>query len=160
MTRRGRRLAAAALLLVMVAVACSGGTPVGENDPGVAPRAGHGRAPAAAARPCKEAAGFTVDVQDHGSEPVTGATATIDAGDFFFAPTCATGAVTGTITLTVHNSGGALHNITVKDQNIDQDVQAGQTIAVHVNVAAAPVQYFCKYHRTSGMVAAILPAGP
>jgi plastocyanin len=29
---------------------------------------------------------------------------------------------------------------------------------VQVEVGSAPVQYFCKYHRTSGMVGALLPA--
>lgn len=156
MTHRGRRRAAATILLVLVAAACSAGTPVGEGDPGVT-RGGQ-RTVTTQARPCKEAAGFTTDVQDRGSQPIGGPSAKIDAGDFFFAPTCTTDAVPGAVTLTVHNSGQALHNVTIADQNIDQDVQAGQTITVQVNVGAAPVQYFCKYHRTSGMVGAVLPA--
>jgi plastocyanin len=60
----------------------------------------------------------------------------------------------------VHNTGQALHNVSVPDQNIDTDVQAGQTITVGVKVGSAPFTFFCKYHRTSGMVGAIIPSGP
>jgi plastocyanin len=142
----------------MVAAGCSGGTPIGPNDPALR-AVGLGRRSAAPSKPCKEAAGFSTDIQDHGSQPVAGASATIAAGDFFFAPTCAAQAASGTITLTVHNGGQALHNVTIADQNIDQDVEAGQTITVQLKLDGAPVQYFCKYHRTSGMVGAVLPAG-
>jgi plastocyanin len=34
-----------------------------------------------------------------------------------------------------------------------------QTITVLVRVGTAPFTFFCKYHRTSGMVGAIIPAG-
>jgi plastocyanin len=38
------------------------------------------------------------------------------------------------------------------------DVGAGQTITVPIKVGDAVVNFFCKYHRTSGMVGGLAPA--
>ncbi len=114
---------------------------------------------AAADEKCPAAAGFTGNVSDHGVATARGAALSIDAGDSFFAPTCETGVPAGTVTLTVQNKGQALHNISVPDQGIDQDITAGQTVTVQVKVGSAPLHFFCKYHRTSGMVGALLPGG-
>ena len=117
--------------------------------------------PATPDRPCKEAAGFpgTQQVQDKGTEPASGAAISLEAGDSFFDATCVSGVAAGTVTLTVENTGQQLHNVSVADQGIDEDVEAGETITVEVEVGSAPLQFVCKYHRTSGMVGALLPAG-
>ena len=109
---------------------------------------------------CPANAGFTSTVNDHGAAPVKGSQAAIEAGDFFFSPTCQTQApASGTVTLVVRNAGQTLHNVSVPDQHVDSDLQVGQTIMVLVKVGTAPLTFFCKYHRTSGMVGAIIPAG-
>jgi plastocyanin len=109
---------------------------------------------------CPANAGFISTVNDHGSVPVKGSQVAIEAGDFFFSPTCQTRApASGTVMLVVHNAGQALHNVSVPDQDIDSDVQPGQTITVQVKVGTNPFTFFCKYHRTSGMVGPIIPAG-
>jgi plastocyanin len=113
--------------------------------------------PQASAQSCAELAGLTGNVSDHGSAAAAGATIDIQAGDSFFAPTCETGVPSGTVTLVVKNTGGALHNVSIPDQGIDEDVGAGETIRVDVPTGSSPIQYFCKYHRTSGMVGALLP---
>lgn len=120
-----------------------------------------GTVPATAApASCEKAAGFPdgAKVQDKGTKAASGSTVSVEAGDFFFDATCVSDTPAGTVTLTVHNGGQALHNVTIADQNIDEDVEAGQTITLHVKVGSSPVQYVCKYHRTSGMVGALLPA--
>ena len=61
-----------------------------------------------------------------------------------------------TVTLVVRNVGQMLHNVSVLDQGIDQDVAVGQTITVHVKIGTAPVVYFCKSHRTLGMTASLV----
>jgi plastocyanin len=99
-------------------------------------------------------------VNDHGAAPIQGTEAAIEAGDFFFSPTCETQAATsGPLTLIVHNTGQALHNVSIPSQNVDTDVQAGQTITVPVKVSPAPFTFFCKYHRSAGMIGAIIPTG-
>jgi plastocyanin len=89
----------------------------------------------------------------------TGSTLQIQAGDSFFAPTCQTGVPAGTVTLTVHNGGQQLHNVSVPGQGIDTDVTPGQTITVKVKLGGKALPYFCKYHRTSGMWGSLLPQG-
>lgn len=121
-------------------------------------------APPSAAVPsahCPASAHLPATVNDHGAAPVAAANLAVEAGDFFFNPTCGI-AVTAnsTVMLVVHNSGQALHNVSVPDEGIDTDVAPGQTITVPVKVGV-PGQtytYFCKYHRTSGMVGALITA--
>ncbi len=98
------------------------------------------------------------NVNDHGSVVASGSELSIEAGDFFFAPTCATEVSAGSVTLVVRNTGQALHNVSIPEQGIDQDVEAGKTIEVVLNVAE-PLVFVCKYHRTSGMVGGLVPAG-
>ena len=129
------------------------------------PRSTGATAPAAAAgttgqsTTCPASAQLPPAANDHGAAPVNGSGASVAAGDFFFSPTCVTGATAGTVTLTVHNGGQALHNVSIPDQGIDADVAPGETVTVSVRVGSTPVSYFCKFHRTSGMVGAVLPSG-
>jgi len=106
---------------------------------------------------CPVGVPFDGTVDDHGALTLTGPSGAVEAGDAFFAPTCLTGAPSGTLTLTVKNTGKLLHNVSVPAQSIDVDVAAGQTITVKITVGAEPISYFCKYHRTSGMLGAIVP---
>jgi len=147
--------------ILLVAGACSSGgaskaTPAAGN-PTAAP------SPAvsaqAASTSCPANSGLTGNVKDHGAAAATGSTLAIEAGDFFFAPTCETGVQPGTITMVVKNTGQALHNVSIAAQNIDMDVAPGETITVQVKLDKDAVPYLCKYHRTSGMVGSLIPAG-
>jgi plastocyanin len=135
-------LPGALLALAILAVACG---------------AGSNASPQASAQSCAELAGQSGRVNDHGSAAAAGAALDIQADDFYFAPTCQTGVPDGNVTLVLRNAGGVLHNVSIPDQGIDEDVGAGETIRVTVKVGSAAVQYFCKYHRTSGMVGALIP---
>lgn len=94
-------------------------------------------------------------MNDKGSASVL-STPQVDAGDFYFTPTCLTGA-NGSITLVIHNSGRILHNFSVISQNIDTDIPPGQTVTVKVSVSDKPVPFFCKYHRDAGQQGVLLP---
>ncbi len=134
----GRRASVLAVGLALVGVAAACGSANPARHPGVAGGAG-----------CS-----------HGEAAVTGTRATIEAGDFFFSPACQTDAPSSsTITLVVHNAGQALHNVSVPDQNIDSDVEVGRTTIVTMKTGTTSIAFFCKYHRTSGMVGAIIPTG-
>jgi plastocyanin len=153
-------ISALAMFVAIVAVAF-GVRAIDESKDNVAAAGGAPQSAAASTESCQEAAGFPdgTEVQDEGTEPASGPTVSVEAGDSFFGPTCTSGVAAGTVTLTVHNSGQALHNVSIADQGIDEDVEAGETITVQVTVGSSPVQFECKYHRTSGMVGALLPAG-
>ncbi|HEY3211571.1 MAG TPA: cupredoxin domain-containing protein [Actinomycetota bacterium] len=148
---RGVALAAA---FVLTGVACGGSGRSGSPSTTTASATA-----AASSDTCPESAALPTPVSDHGAVAARGSSVPIQAGDFFFAPTCVTDVSAGTLTLTVRNTGTALHNVTIQSLGIDEDVRAGQTITVTVNMGSAPLPFFCKYHRTSGMVGALLPAG-
>jgi plastocyanin len=65
----------------------------------------------------------------------------------------------GEVQLVVENTGGVLHNVSIPDQGIDTDVAPGETITVSVDVGSGAVPYFCKFHRTSGMVGSLIGTG-
>ncbi len=46
----------------------------------------------------------------------------------------------------------------VADQGIDVDVAPGETIVVDVAVGTETLVFVCKFHRTAGMVGAVVPA--
>jgi plastocyanin len=149
--------------IVLVAGACSSGgnskaTPSAAAGNATAAASPAVTAPAAAAS-CPASSGLTGNVKDRGAAAATGTTLAIEAGDFFFAPTCETGVQPGTVTMVVKNTGEALHNVSIAAQNIDMDVAPGETIIVQVKVDKDAVPYVCKYHRTSGQVGSLIPAG-
>jgi plastocyanin len=152
--RFGALLAAVGLF----ATACGGGgsgpsvgvlptspSPTGASEPASPPGHGH----------C--AADLAANAADHGERAAAGPADRIVAGDFFFDPTCLADVPAGTFSLLVTNSGAALHNFSLPAQGIDQDIGPGQKVTVTITVGATALQYFCKYHRTSGMVGALLP---
>ena len=144
MSHRSGRLLLLAGLVAVLATGCSGGK--------------RSVTASATTASCASAAGLGGTVSDHGSAAAGGSSLAITAGDFFFAPTCESKVPTGTVSLTVRNSGQTLHNVSVAGQGVDQDVPPGKTITVRLRVGDRPLVYVCKYHRTAGMVGALLPA--
>jgi plastocyanin len=143
-------------VLVLVAVACGssgGGAASAPSATGESPtptsEAGGGA--------CASLAGLSGAVEDHGTVALSGDSIEIDAGDFFFDPTCVTASSSGTITVTVTNTGNALHNLTVSDRGIDQDVPVGDSITVKVKLpGSGSMPFLCKYHGASGMQGAFV----
>lgn len=158
----GPAFAGGVTAIVLVAGACSGG---GYSKASPSPAAGNATVASAAvtaqaaSTSCPANSGLKGNMKDRGAVAATGTTLAIEAGDFFFAPTCETGVEPGTITMAVKNTGEALHNVSIAAQSIDVDVAPGETITVHVKVDKDAVPYVCKYHRTSGMVGSLIPAG-
>jgi len=114
--------------------------------------------PGAASGTCPSSSGLPADTNMHGVAAASGSQILIEANDFFFSPTCMTGLHSGTITLRVHNGGVVLHNLSIPELHIDQDMSPGQTITVVVKMGNTPLVFFCKYHRGSGMLGALIPA--
>jgi plastocyanin len=137
MRTRVTSMLAAVLVLGLVATACSSGGGAGT---------------------------ITLDGQkasDHGSQDVSGASSSAvelnnDKNDYFFSPTILKGTAGEKITLDLSNVGTALHNFTIPDQNIDQDVQPDGKAQVTVTFpSSGTLVFFCKYHQTRGMVGAL-----
>ncbi len=151
-----RRLFALLTIVILLGVvSCGSGSTAGGNSSPTAPVSTTGPASGG----CPASSGLPANVNVHGTVVASGSQLSIDASDFFFSPTCVTGVPGGTVTLTVHNTGQVLHNVSIPSLHIDMDMTSGQTIMVQVRMGSAPLVFFCKYHRSSGMLGALLPAG-
>jgi plastocyanin len=152
-------MAAIAVVLALTLTSCgSGGGSSTSSDASAGGGSSASSSVAAGGESCANLAAITGKVTDHGTTTVPGSSVGLSAGDFFFEPTC-TRVQAGTLTITVTNSGQALHNFSVRSLGIDQDVAAGQSITVQVQFdGSAPLAFFCKYHLASGMQGALLPS--
>lgn len=74
---------------------------------------------------------------------------TLSMVDNAFEP--ATFSVASGDTVEVSNDGEALHNITIEGQDIDEDVEAGQSTSVAFDLEAGEYTMVCEYHREAGM---------
>jgi plastocyanin len=94
---------------------------------------------------------------DHGTKDVSGESSLeLEQDNYYFSPTILMGSAGEKLTLELSNEGSALHNFSVTDQGIDQDVPSGKKAEVTVTFPqSGTLVFFCKYHQTLGMVGAL-----
>ena len=153
------RLAVLFAALAMVGAACSSKSNTsGGGSPSPSPSAS---VEASASASASESEGGTITVgsdtaNNHGSKEVGNVTSVeVEMDDFYFEPTVLTGNPGQKLTIELKNESKArtLHNFSLSDQNIDQDVQADQSTEVTVTFPQSGfLEFFCKYHKSSGMV--------
>lgn len=171
-TPSGGRFATAALLvaLVVLAAACGGdddptvasdetASPEGESTPAEEEATPSEPDTDSTAAECPTDAPLPEDTDRHGAVAVESGSVELDASDQFFDPTCVTGVSGDTVSLTITNTGQALHNIQIEDQDLDEDISPGETVTVDVEVGSEPVAFTCKYHSSLGMHGAVVPQG-
>jgi plastocyanin len=97
------------------------------------------------------------NANNHGTKAVSGGgSQEVEVDSFYFNPTLFTAKSGDKLTLTLSNDSKILHNFSVKEQNIDMDIPVGGKITVTVSVPASGTQvFFCKFHRSSGMLGAL-----
>ena len=154
------RLTVLFFAVALVGAACSSKSP---SSSGGSPSASAG-SPSESASPSassSEGGGGTMTIgsdtaNNHGSEDVSGKSETeVELDDFYFGPTVLTGTPGQSLKLELKNESkaGTLHNFSITDQSIDQDVTADQTVDVTVTFPQSGfVEFFCKYHKSSGVV--------
>jgi plastocyanin len=149
------RIAMLVLAVGLVAAACgkssnsSGGSPspsAGSPSPSESESSGNG-------------GGGTITIgsdqaNNKGSEDVSGeASVEVEMDDFYFKPTVLTGTPGQKVTLELKNEGSALHNFSLPDQSLDQDVQPDGSGTVSVTFPQSGfLEFFCKFHKATGMV--------
>lgn len=89
----------------------------------------------------------------HNEEDVTAEDSVeLELDDNYFEPTVLTGQAGQEITLELFNEGGNIHNFSIADQNIDQDLEEGGNEEVEARFPeSGAVTFFCKYHQELGM---------
>ena len=97
------------------------------------------------------------EANDHGSEDVAGEDSIeLELDDFYFEPTVLEGEAGQSLTLEVANEGEEEHNITIEDQDIDEDFEPDDSGEVEVTFPdSGTVVFFCKYHQDQGMRGAL-----
>lgn len=79
--------------------------------------------------------------------------------DNFFMPKDVT-ATASAPSILLTNKGGVLHNFSVPQLGVDQDVQPGKTVVVTVKLpASGTLDFFCKYHKDESGMAGTLKVG-
>lgn len=152
------------MFIILGVTACSAGSTTTENATGGSITPTPIPTPSAATigtstGGCPAESGLPANTNIHGSAVASGSQLSIEASDFFFSPTCITSVPGGTVTLTVHNAGVVLHNVSIPSLHINMDMAPGQTIIVHLKMGKTPLVYFCKYHVGAGMLGTLLPSG-
>ena len=94
---------------------------------------------------------------DHGAQDVSGESElALELDSFYFEPTVLQGEAGQHLSLELENESDDLHNLSIEDQGIDQDVEAGQSATVDVTFPdSGSVVFFCEYHRSQGMVGSL-----
>jgi plastocyanin len=147
-----RRMLASPLALMFAAMlvmaACGGDSPQ------------VGGSPTQAASPTETSGnGGTITIagreaNDHGSKSVSGQDEIeVEMDDFYFNPTLLQGEAGQSLTIELRNEGQANHNFSLTEQNVDQDVAAGEDAKVTVTFPdSGMLAFFCKFHAGQGMV--------
>jgi plastocyanin len=88
-----------------------------------------------------------------GEEDVAGASRVeMELDDFYFAPTLLKGEPGQRITIAMRNEGQQLHNLALRDQDIDRDVEPGASASVNLRFPrSGQLVFVCKYHTAQNM---------
>jgi plastocyanin len=97
-------------------------------------------------------------VNNHGSKAIGMATSlSLEQDSYYFEPTFVKAEPGTKLTITLHNDSKVEHNFSIDSLKIDKDVDAGKTETVTVTLpsGSAPVDFYCKYHKSLGMQGAL-----
>lgn len=92
------------------------------------------------------------DVTNRGTEDLSGSELDLELDDFYFSPTFIKVAAGGTVTLRLTNEGEAPHTFTIDSLGVDEEVPAGETADVEVEVPdSGATAWYCRFHKSQGM---------
>jgi uncharacterized cupredoxin-like copper-binding protein/mono/diheme cytochrome c family protein len=86
--------------------------------------------------------------------PAAAAPTTIELQDIKFVPNGFSVPANTPTKITLKNTGATLHNFSIDQLNIKQDVQPGETVEITINAPPGTYQYYCDVpgHKEAGMV--------
>jgi plastocyanin len=87
------------------------------------------------------------------SSAKSGGPSELELDDNYFKPTTISGKAGSTVKLELANDGSAEHTFTIDSQKVDKELKGGEKAEVTVKFpASGSVQFYCRYHKASGMV--------
>ena len=101
------------------------------------------------------------DLNDHGTKDVSSSDdVDVEVDSFYFEPTVLTGTPGEKLTVELENESDTLHNFSLPQQGIDQDVESDSKEEVSVTFPkSGSILFFCKYHASQGMRGALQVGG-
>jgi plastocyanin len=95
----------------------------------------------------------TLTFANHGTKDATGqAELDLEADNYYFAPTFLRGVPGQRLTLEVENDSETVHNLSIPEQQVDQNILPKGTVKVEVTIPpSGAVGFFCKFHAPLGM---------
>ena len=97
---------------------------------------------------------------DEGTAEATAEPIELEEDDFYFEPTVITGEPGQKVTLEVFNEGDEEHNLTIEDQDIDEDTAPGDTATVDAEIPdSGLIEFYCSYHTAQDMRGALAVTG-
>jgi len=150
---RSRRfgLAVAAASVLLVATACAKSATTGAPSASSSPS---GSGPVALSGQVNNKG--AVDLTAKGSSIKL----TLEADSFYFKPTFIKATPGATVNIEVENESGIEHNFSIDGMNVDKDIEAGKKVELTFTLTnSGAVNFFCKYHRSSGMQGAFYFTG-
>jgi len=92
-------------------------------------------------------------VNNTGTKTVKGGTIAVEVSDYSFDPTFLRAKAGTTVKVKLENKGSAQHTFTIDSQKIDKTLSPGSTTTINVDIPATgtPVNFYCRFHVTSGM---------
>jgi plastocyanin len=95
-------------------------------------------------------------VTDKGTKKVKGKSVAVEQDDFYFKPTFIKAKPGTTITVKIKNEGSNQHTFTVDNLNIDKVLNPGKKATATVDVpSSGALNFYCRFHRESGMQGSI-----
>jgi plastocyanin len=92
-------------------------------------------------------------VNNKGTKTVKGGKIAVEVSDYYFEPTFLKAKAGTTVAVKLKNQGSAEHTFTIDSQKIDKTLSPGSTTTIDVDIPAngTPVNFYCKFHVSSGM---------
>ncbi len=97
------------------------------------------------------------DVNDKGTATIKGGKVEVEADNFYFKKTFLKGKAGSTVSVKVKNEGSVAHTFTIDAQNIDKELQPGDSATIKVKIPknGKPANFYCRFHVGSGMQGAV-----
>lgn len=97
------------------------------------------------------------DVNDKGTATIKGGKVEVEADNFYFKKTFLKGKAGSTVSVKVKNEGTVAHTFTIDAQNIDKELQPGDSATIKVKIPknGKPANFYCRFHVGSGMQGAV-----
>jgi len=146
-----RKILLVVAALLLLGAACGDDS---NDSSGSASGSGSGTEESTTAPPDNAPAPVTLegDVTNHGTEDLSGTELDLELDDFYFSPTFIKVAEGGTVTLHLTNEGEASHTFTIDSLGIDEEVAAGDSADVDVEVPdSGATAWYCRFHKGQGM---------